>query len=82
MHIEDLLRIPQVRDTLVRHYSEGVRRARENYARHAADDNSVTGARANGKEPYWYLRQLFEALPTARSEADILRLSPFRSAEP
>ena len=43
MHIEDLLRIPQVRDTLVRHYSEGVRRARENYARHAADDNSVTG---------------------------------------
>ena len=42
----------------------------------------IETARANGKEPYWYLRQLFEALPTARSEADILRLSPFRSAEP
>jgi transposase len=39
----------------------------------------IETARANGKEPYWYLRQLFEELPMARSEADILRLSPFRT---
>jgi transposase len=42
----------------------------------------IETARANGKEPYWYLRKLFEELPTARSEADILRLSPFRTVDP
>ena len=42
----------------------------------------IETARANGKEPYWYLRKLFEELPTARSEADILRLAPFRTVDP
>ena len=42
----------------------------------------IQTARANGKEPYWYLRKLFEELPTARSDTDILRLAPFRSADP
>ena len=42
----------------------------------------IETARANGKEPYWYLRKLFEELPTARSEADILLLAPFRDFEP
>ena len=42
----------------------------------------IETARANGKEPYWYLRKLFEELPTARSDADILRLTPFRLADP
>jgi transposase len=41
----------------------------------------IETARANGKEPYWYLRKLFEKLPTARSDAEILPLSPFRSAD-
>jgi hypothetical protein len=30
------------------------------------------------REPYWYLRELFEKLPHARTEADILELAPFR----
>ena len=42
----------------------------------------IETAKANGQEPYWYLRKLFEELPTARSHTDILRLSPFRSADP
>jgi hypothetical protein len=42
----------------------------------------IETARANGKEPYWYLRKLFEELPTAHSEADILRLAPFRTVGP
>ena len=42
----------------------------------------IQTARANSKEPYWYLRKLFEELPTARSQADILRLAPFRVADP
>jgi transposase len=42
----------------------------------------VETARANGKEPYWYLRKLFEELPTARTDAEILRLAPFRTADP
>ena len=42
----------------------------------------IETARANGKEPYWYLRKLFEELPTARLDTDILRLAPFRSADP
>ena len=42
----------------------------------------IETAKANGQEPYWYLRKLFEELPTARSDTDILRLSPFRLADP
>jgi len=42
----------------------------------------IETARANGKEPYWYLRKLFEELPTARSETDILRIAPFRTVDP
>jgi transposase len=38
----------------------------------------IETAKANGHEPYWYLRKLFEGLPTARSEEDLLRLAPFR----
>jgi len=41
----------------------------------------IETAKANTKEPYWYLRKLFEELPTARSDTDILRLAPFRSAD-
>ena len=41
----------------------------------------IETARANGKEPYWYLRKLFEELPTAHSEAEILRLSPFQAVD-
>jgi transposase len=41
----------------------------------------IETAKANGLEPYWYLRKLFEELPTARTAADIERLTPFRSAK-
>ena len=41
----------------------------------------IETAKANGLEPYWYLRKLFEGLPTARTEADIERLAPFRPAQ-
>ena len=37
----------------------------------------VETAKANGQEPYWYLRKLFEGLPTASTEAELLRLAPF-----
>ena len=37
----------------------------------------VETAKANGLEPYWYLRRLFEGLPTAKSRADYLALAPF-----
>ena len=39
----------------------------------------IETAKANGQEPYWYLRKLFGELPAARSEVDLLRLAPFRS---
>jgi transposase len=42
----------------------------------------IETAKANGQEPYWYLRKLFEELPAARSDTDILLLSPFRSVDP
>ena len=42
----------------------------------------IETARANGKEPYWYLRELFDKLPTAHSEADIQCLAPFRVTKP
>jgi len=38
----------------------------------------IETARANRREPYWYLRELFEKLPLARTEAEILELAPFR----
>ena len=41
----------------------------------------IETANANGQEPYWYLRKLFEELPTARSEAELLQLAPFRSTD-
>lgn len=37
----------------------------------------IETAKANGYEPYWYLRKLFEELPLARTAEDYLRLSPF-----
>jgi transposase len=37
----------------------------------------IETARANSLEPYWYLRRLFEGLPTAVTEEDYLRLAPF-----
>jgi transposase len=40
----------------------------------------VETAKANGKDPYWYLRGLFENLPVARTEAEILDLAPFHAA--
>ena len=36
----------------------------------------VQSARANGLEPYWYLRHLFQLLPTAGTEDDLRRLLP------
>jgi hypothetical protein len=41
----------------------------------------IETAKANGQEPYWYLRKLFEALPAARTEAELLSLAPLRSTE-
>jgi transposase len=42
----------------------------------------IETAKANGHEPYWYLRGLFEKLPLARTEAEILELAPFRTTTP
>ncbi|MEE8326009.1 MAG: IS66 family transposase [candidate division NC10 bacterium] len=39
----------------------------------------IETARANGQEPYWYLRRLLEELPAARTEEDYLRLTPLPS---
>ena len=36
----------------------------------------IETAKANGHEPYWYLRKLFEKLPLARTRADYLALLP------
>ena len=36
----------------------------------------IETAKANGREPYWYLRELFEQLPHARTQADYLALLP------
>ena len=41
----------------------------------------IETAKANGQEPYWYLRKLFEELPTARTEEQITALAPFRSTQ-
>ena len=38
--------------------------------------------RYEGKDSYWYLRRLFEELPTARTEVDLLKLAPFRDKTP
>ena len=42
----------------------------------------IETARANGKEPYWYLRELFDKLPTGHGKADIQCLAPFRVTKP
>ena len=42
----------------------------------------IETAKANGQEPYWYLRKLFDELPVARTEAEIQRLAPFRASQP
>ena len=39
----------------------------------------IETAKANGHEPYWYLRGLFEKLPLARTETALLQLAPFRT---
>jgi transposase len=39
----------------------------------------VSTARANGLEPYAYLKHLFTELPKARSVEDIEALLPFKS---
>ena len=36
----------------------------------------VESAKANGKEPYAYLRNLFEALPTAKTAEAYAQLAP------
>ncbi len=41
----------------------------------------IETAKVNGKDPYWYLRGLFENLPTALTEAKILELAPFRATK-
>jgi transposase len=38
----------------------------------------IETAKANRREPYWYLRELFEKLPHARTEAEILEQASFR----
>lgn len=40
----------------------------------------IETAKANGQEPYWYLRMLFQRLPTARNEAGLLDLAPLRAS--
>jgi transposase len=42
----------------------------------------IETAKANGHDPYWYLRVLFEKLPFARTPAKILELAPFRTVQP
>jgi len=37
----------------------------------------IETAKANGLEPYWYLRRLFETLPNVRTPQDLLPLLPF-----
>ena len=39
----------------------------------------IETAKANGHEPYWYLRGLFEKLPLVRTEAELLELAPLRT---
>jgi transposase len=41
----------------------------------------IETAKANGQEPYWYLRKLFHELPTARTNDQIIGLAPFRSTQ-
>ena len=36
----------------------------------------IETAKANGREPYRYLRELFEQLPLARTRADYIALLP------
>ncbi len=38
----------------------------------------IETAKANGHEPYWYLRGLFEKLPLVRTEAELQELTPLR----
>lgn len=38
----------------------------------------IETAKANGHEPYWYLRKLFDELPKARTDEEIRLLAPFR----
>jgi transposase len=38
----------------------------------------IETARANGHEPYWYLRKLFDELPAATTDEEIRLLAPFR----
>ena len=42
----------------------------------------IETAKANGHDPYWYLRGLFEKLPSAQTEGEILALAPFRAPQP
>ena len=42
----------------------------------------IETAKANAHDPYWYLRGLFEKLPTAGTEDQILELAPFRTTKP
>ena len=42
----------------------------------AAIYSIIETAKANDREPYWYLRELFEKLATARTRADYLALIP------
>jgi transposase len=37
----------------------------------------VETAKANGREPYWYLRDLFDKLPAAKTDDDLQALLPF-----
>ena len=39
----------------------------------------IETARANGLEPYWYLRRLLDGLPSARTEEDYLALIPLNA---
>ena len=42
----------------------------------------IETAKANGREPYWYLRELFEKLPLARTRDDYLALLPTARPSP
>ena len=48
----------------------------------AAIYSLIETAKANGREPYWYLRDLFQKLPLARTAADYLALLPTPRSPP
>ena len=77
MHIENLLRFPEVRSAIIEHYRKGVARARENYHQHAADEDTVTGGLGERLAGRGTVR-----LPTGEDIIWVTSYTRFRSAGP